>query len=75
MKLKDIISQHTKYWDCYNDAPLKYNHTDKVLKIIDHFSLNFYTWALIHKEKNPGMCATELLKIYKKEYNKTVKKI
>lgn len=44
MTLEEQIRPHTQYWDCYNDEPLEYNHTGKVLKIIDLFTTNFTKW-------------------------------
>lgn len=28
-----LINPHTKYWDCYNDCPIEYDHTMKVCYI------------------------------------------
>ena len=44
MTLEEQIRPHTQYWDCYNDEPLEYNHTGKVLKIIDLFTIGFVEW-------------------------------
>jgi hypothetical protein len=30
-QLFEKVDKHTKYWDCYNDEPLTYNHTKKVV--------------------------------------------
>ena len=40
-KLFEDINPHTQYWDCYNDCPLEYNHTGKVLKIFKENSVLF----------------------------------
>lgn len=40
-KLQKEIRKHTQYWDCYNDCPLEYNHSGKVMKIIKNFSVSF----------------------------------
>ena len=72
MTLEEKIRPHTKAWDCYNDEPLQYNHTGKVLKIVDEFAINFANWYeeeilakgdynMIDKPKK------ELLEMYKKE--------
>lgn len=51
MTLEEQIRPHTQYWDCYNDEPLAYNHTGKVLKIIDLFTTIFIEW----KDENFSM--------------------
>lgn len=43
--LEEQIRPHTQYWDCYNDCPLKYNHTSKVVKIAETFAVDFLTWV------------------------------
>ena len=68
MKLEEQIREHTQYWDCYNDCPLEYNHTGKVLKIIDEFAIGFGEWCLkIKFEPIENISVKKLLKIYKKE--------
>ena len=70
MKLEEQIRPHTKYWDCYNDEPELYNHTGKVLKIIDKFAIGFAKWLVNRYEKDiifDEYTSKELLKIYKKE--------
>lgn len=42
--LKEQIKLHTKYWDCYNDCPLEYNHTAKAVKIAENFAVEFLIW-------------------------------
>ena len=32
-QLLEEIRPHTQYWDCYNDTPLSYNHSNKVALI------------------------------------------
>jgi hypothetical protein len=44
MTLEEQIRPHTQYWDCYNDEPLVYNHTGKVLKIVNLFAIGFTDW-------------------------------
>jgi|GEM_PF-4968425 len=41
-ELDDLIRPHTLYWCCYNDCPLEYNHTGKVIKICSEFAVSFY---------------------------------
>jgi len=43
--LEEQIRQHTQYWDCYNDCPLEYNHTGKVVKIAKTFAVDFLIWV------------------------------
>ena len=76
MTLEEQIRPHTQYWDCYNDEPLEYNHTGKVLKIIDLFAIGFafylsdnYTSRTLDTwDDAVGIRFTtkELLEIYKK---------
>ena len=80
--LEEQIRPHTQYWDCYNDCPLEYNHTGKVLKIIDLFTIDFLDWLTNEKSKYAIMygdqdkrfstfendyTSKELLQLYKKE--------
>lgn len=59
---------HTRYWDCYNDEPELYNHTGKVLKIIDKFTIGFGEYLKTLTYDNMRMLSIkELLEIYKKE--------
>jgi hypothetical protein len=44
MTLEEQIREHTQYWDCYNDEPELYNHTGKVLKIVNLFAIGFTDW-------------------------------
>lgn len=82
MTLEEQIRPHTQYWDCYNDEPLKYDHTGKVLKIIDLFTIDFLDWLTNEKSKYAIMYGDqdkrfstfendytpkELLQLYKKE--------
>ena len=82
MTLEEQIRPHTQYWDCYNDEPLEYNHTGKVLKIIDLFTIDFLDWLTNEKSKYAIMYGDqdkrfstfendytpkELLQLYKKE--------
>ena len=82
MTLEEQIRPHTQYWDCYNDEPELYNHTGKVLKIIDLFTIDFLEWLTNEKSKYAIMYGNqdkrfstfendytpkELLQLYKKE--------
>ena len=70
MTLEEKIRPHTKSWDCYNDEPLKYNHTRKVLKIVDEFAIDFADWIRVCKLKGRSYDfdnIKQLLQIYKKE--------
>jgi hypothetical protein len=82
MTLEEQIRPHTQYWDCYNDEPELYNHTGKVLKIIDLFTIDFLDWLTNEKSKYAIMYGDqdkrfstfendytpkELLQLYKKE--------
>ena len=42
--LEQQIRPHARYWDCYNDEAELYNHTGKLIKIIDSFSIEFAEW-------------------------------
>lgn len=33
-QLLDEVRPHTRYWDCYNDEPLEYNHDHKVVLLV-----------------------------------------
>jgi hypothetical protein len=82
MTLEEQIRPHTQYWDCYNDEPELYNHTGKVLKIIDLFTIDFLDWLTNEKSKYAIMYGDqdkrfstfendytpkELLQLYRKE--------
>lgn len=43
--LKDQIRPHAKYWDCYNDEPLEYDHTNRLAEIAENFAINFCNWV------------------------------
>ena len=66
--LEEQIRPHTQYWDCYNDCPLEYNHTGKVLKIVNLFAIGFgeYLDSLTFEDMGT-LSIKELLEIYKKE--------
>jgi len=66
MTLKEKFRSHAKYWDCYNDEPLKYDHENKCVKIADEFAIGFADW-LIKRETKYFESLKELLEIYKKE--------
>ena len=65
MKLEDKIRPHALLWDCYNDEPEKYNHTNKLIKIAEEFAIGFAEWLL--KKYDGVKSVKELLEIYKKE--------
>lgn len=44
MTLKEKIRPHVKYWDCYNDEPIKYDHENKLAKIADNYAIEFAEW-------------------------------
>jgi len=69
MTLKEKFSPHVKYWDCYNDEPLKYDHNNKCVKIADEFAIGFADWfhANCYEDKIGYYTASELLETYKKE--------
>ena len=73
MTLKEKFKPHIKYWDCYNDAPLKYDHNNKCVKIAEDFAIGFAEWLNIqYRELNHTLAfrektLIELLQIYKKE--------
>jgi hypothetical protein len=72
MTLKEKFRPHAKYWDCYNDEPLKYDHENKCVKVADEFAIGFAEWFLnLSKsddwEKFDYNTNEQLLKIYKKE--------
>lgn len=45
-KLFEDINKHTRYWDCYNDRPLEYDHTGKVLKICKENTVSFLAFCV-----------------------------
>ena len=79
-KLFEDINPHTQYWDCYNDEPLEYDHTGKVIKICKKFTVSFALFCaenyipkrVLNKpiiwegNKNAQFTTEELLKIYLK---------
>ncbi len=68
MTLKEKFRSHAKYWDCYNDEPLKYDHENKCVKIADEFAIGFAEW--FNNLKYDVMrykTMEEHLEIYKKE--------
>lgn len=81
-KLEEEINKHTKYWDCYNDCPIEYNHTGKVMKIIKNFSVSFNIFCaenyipkkVLNKpviwegNQNKKYTTEELYKIFLKSY-------
>lgn len=84
MTLKEQLRPHAQYWDCYNDEPLEYDHTNKLVKIADEFAIGFAEWILINNfemrddnhenwwgklNEEKDYSSKELLEIYKKENN------
>ncbi len=69
MTLEEQIRPHSQYWDCYNDEPLVYNHTNKLVKIAEKFASGFAEWLIENKVLSSKMPTKELLEIYKKENN------
>jgi len=71
MKLEDKIRPHALLWDCYNDEPEKYNHTNKLIKIAEEFAIEFAEWYLDLWNRNDlsfdNNSPKQLLEIYKKE--------
>ena len=70
MTLKEKFRPHAKYWDCYNDEPLKYDHENKCVKIADEFAIGFAEWLLIIYNEDiiyDAYTKEELLEIYKEE--------
>lgn len=68
MTLEEQVRPHTQYWDCYNDCPLEYNHTGKLLKIINEYVIGFGKYLDSLTTEDMGKLSIEkLLLIYKKE--------
>lgn len=44
-KLEKLHRPHSKYWDCYNDEPLKENHAKKSAKISKDVAIKFAFWV------------------------------
>lgn len=65
--LEKEINAHAKYWDCYNDAPLEYNHTGKLVKIAEIFAINFAIWKESYDNVD-NLPDKLLVKKYRKEY-------
>jgi len=54
MRLEDKIRPHALLWDCYNDEPEKYNHTNKLIKIAEEFAIGFAEWFIDSEGKPKG---------------------
>ena len=69
MTLKEKIRPHVKYWDCYNDEPIKYDHENKLAKIADNYAVEFAKWCRRnqHSYDLSPYSYKELLEIFKKE--------
>ncbi len=71
MKLEDKIRPHALLWDCYNDEPEKYNHTNKLIKIAEDFAIGFAEWlkksGYIIELMKGSRATNKILEIYKKE--------
>ena len=71
-KLFEDINPHTRYWDCYKDEPLEYDHTGKVIKICKNFTVLFVEWIKDNCIETPmgwqingrEYTTEELMKIY-----------
>lgn len=71
-KLFEDINPHTRYWDCYKDEPLEYDHTGKVIKIYKNFTVLFVEWIKDNCIETPmgwqingrEYTTEELMKIY-----------
>ena len=66
-KLFEDINPHTRYWDCWTDSPLEYDHTGKVIEICKEFSVSFFIWAKSYQgndRNNWSLTTEELMKIY-----------
>ncbi len=65
--LEKEISPHAQYWDCYNDCPLEYNHTGKLVKIAEEFAISYASWkeSYINTDNLPEK---KLIKKFRKEY-------
>jgi hypothetical protein len=67
MRLEEQVRPHAQYWDCYNDEPEKYNHTNKLIKIAEDFAIGFAEWIEKYQGGTPNLkVLKELLEIYKK---------
>ena len=67
MRLEDKIRPHALLWDCYNDEPEKYNHTNKLIKIAEEFAIGFAKYVLINHGKFKYIDLEKMLIVYKKE--------
>lgn len=70
MTLKEKFRPHAKYWDCYNDEPLKYDHENKCEQVAEEFAIGFADWIRVCKMKGRGYDfddVKQLLEIYKEE--------
>ena len=67
MTLEEQVRPHALLWDCYNDEPEKYNHTNKLIKIAEDFAIGFAEWIEKYQGGTPNLkVLKELLEIYKK---------
>ncbi len=67
MTLEEQVRPHAQYWNCYHDEPLEYNHTGKLLKIVNNFAIGFGEWLEKYQGGTPNLkVLKELLEIYKK---------
>jgi hypothetical protein len=44
-KLEKLHFQHSKKWDCYNDAPYEENHARKSAEITADVAIKFIEWV------------------------------
>ena len=62
MTLKEKFRPHVRYWDCYNDEPLKYDHENKCVKIADEYAIGFAEWCI--KKRIDFFDSTEIGETY-----------
>lgn len=62
MKLEEKFRPHTRYWDCYNDEPLTYNHDKACVRIAEKFALGFLDYVQDSADRTTNK---EMLRRYK----------
>lgn len=67
-KIVQEIREHARYWDCYNDAPLTYNHTGKLVKIAENFAIRYSIWKEDYLKNNDVLTDKELMIIFRKNH-------
>lgn len=71
MTLKEKFRPHAKYWDCYNDEPLKYDHENKCVKIAEDFAIGFAEFCIqskVHFFDDTENGKIYLVDLYKTKY-------